>query len=124
MREFPEIRSRENLEFAYAVIHTLADSLPREYVDDVKRSVRRYLNKNAYQDRRIISSDSDGMMVLVQLPESIQTREGAEEYFEANEVMEAIPSQYDCTGQLFTSWYHLFQRNGRWCAYHRICADV
>ena len=124
MKNFPEIKNREQLDFAYILIRTMADSFPREYVDSIKRAVRRYINKDTALDRRIVSSDYDGMMVLVQLPDGIHAREDAELYFEENEVMEAIPSQYDCTGQLFTSWYHLFQRHGQWFAYHQICADV
>lgn len=59
------------------------------------------------------------------LPEHIKSREDAVEYFEEYEYMECEPSQYDCTGQLFTSRYCVFQKlDGRWWVYHCIAMDV
>lgn len=73
---------------------------------------------------RIIKSDFDNQIVLITLPDFVDSEEYAEEYFMGREYIRAIPSQYDCTGQLFTAWYKIFQRNGRWMAYHCICMDV
>lgn len=58
------------------------------------------------------------------LPEWIKTEDEAVEYMEEHEVMEYDPSPYDCTGQLFTSGYKVFCRNGRWHCYHHISMDV
>ena len=52
------------------------------------------------------------------------SQETADEWFQYNEYMECIPSAFDCTGQRFTSWYKLVERNGRWWAYHCISVDV
>ena len=41
-----------------------------------------------------------------------------------NRYMTTVPSQYDCTGQLFTNWFKLIRRRGHWFAYHSIGRDV
>ena len=46
------------------------------------------------------------------------------EYFDEYEWIHAEPSQYDCTGQVFTSWRHIFPRNGRFYVYHCFGVDV
>ena len=66
----------------------------------------------------------DGYIELLQLPEEITTRETADEWFQYNEYMECVPSAFDCTGQRFTNWYKLIERNGRWWVYHSILVDV
>ncbi len=35
-----------------------------------------------------------------------------------------VNSQYDCTGCLFTEWFKVFRRRGRWYAYHCIGMDI
>ena len=75
---------------------------------------------------RIISADYDGRLELVRLPDELDTahKEDAAEWFDDNCYLEACNSPYDCTGQEFTSWYHLFQRRGHWYAYHMVSRDV
>ena len=58
------------------------------------------------------------------LPKTITDEETAREWFEYNEYMHIRPSMYDCTGQLFTSWYKIIERNGRFYAYHCVSLDV
>lgn len=99
----------------------------REYAKEIKREIRKFYRKvceKAKEDTAVISGDFDCYTRRYPLPECIKTKEEAVEYMEEYEVMECAPSQYDCTGQHFTSWYKVFCRNGRWQVYHHICVDV
>ncbi len=95
--------------------------------DEIKRALRRFYKKvcekaNSGETR---FGDWDWYTHKYPLPEAIKTKEEAVEYFEEYEYMECEPSQYDCTGQLFTSRYCVFQKpDGRWWCYHVVCMDV
>ena len=95
----------------------------KKHIDDMKRDVRKYLNRPE-EDRRYICGEFDSAVMLITLPECIRDKDDAKEYFEEYEFMEIPNSPYDCTGKLFTNWYKVFERNGRWMAYHGICMDV
>ena len=73
-----------------------------------------------------ISADYDGRLELVQLPDKLDEAHEADaaDWFRDNCYLEAYNSQYDCTGQEFTSWYKLFRRQGHWFAYHLVSRDV
>ena len=99
------------------------------YGDEIikkKRKIRDiYKQENENPERHIVHDNGiNGYIELFQLPEEITTRETADEWFQYNEYMEYVPSAFDCTGQRFTSWYKLVERNGRWWAYHCISVDV
>ncbi len=66
----------------------------------------------------------DGFVELVYLPKECKTYEDANEFFDKYLYQERPNSMYDCTGISFTSWYHIFKRNGRYCVYHKISVDV
>lgn len=91
-----------------------------------KRKIREiYKRENEKPERHIVHDNGiDGYIELLQLPEEITTRETAYEWFQYNEYMECVPSAFDCTGQRFTNWYKLIERNGRWWVYHSILVDV
>ena len=91
-----------------------------------KRKIREiYKRENEKPERHIVHENGiDGYIELLRLPEEITTRETADEWFQYNEYMECVSSVFDCTGQRFTSWYKLVERNGRWWAYHCISMDV
>lgn len=44
--------------------------------------------------------------------------------FTENRYIHGVNSQYDCTGCLFTEWFKVFRRRGRWYAYHCIGMDI
>lgn len=90
---------------------------------EIKRQLRAH---NRYTgDRTVVHDDGDYHIVKFQLPEDIQTKEEAREYFRECEYIEYRPTYYDCTGQRFTSWYKIFQKpDGRFWAYHCIGRDV
>ena len=97
----------------------------------IKKEIRDYY-KEREKDRKewFIKDDwIDGSIVLVELPSEINSVkidyfELAEEYFKAYEYRECRPSMYDCTGQVFTSWYKIIKRNNKFYAYHSIGFDV
>ena len=91
-------------------------------INDYKRAYRAYLNQAS--DRRIVKSDGDGCILRIQVPGSIQTEEAAQDWFESRERMECRPSQYDCTGQLFTCWHKIVRIGGQLVCYHCIGIDV
>ncbi len=92
----------------------------------IKREIREAYRKD--RERRkcsVFCADYDRAIFKFALPEWIETREDAEDYFEARERIEMIPSQYDCTGQIFTTRYCVFQKpDGRWWVYHCMAMDV
>ena len=94
-------------------------------IANTKREIRAYVNRPA-SNVRIICGDYDGHMELVRLPDELDRAHKSEaaEWFDDNCYLEAYNSPYDCTGQEFTSWYHLFRRQGHWFAYHKVCRDV
>lgn len=91
-----------------------------------KRKIREiYKRENEKPERHVVLDNGiDGYIELIQLPEKIKEKEDADEWFLCNEYLEYIPSAYDCTGQKFTDWYKLVNRNGRWWVYHSILVDV
>ena len=97
----------------------------------IKKEIRDYY-KEREKDRKewLIKDDwIDGSIVLVELPSEINSVkidsfELAEEYFKAYEYRKCRPSMYDCTGQVFTSWYKIIKRNNKFYAYHCISFDV
>ena len=91
---------------------------------DMKRKLR--ADSKRVDDRQIIHDNGfDSFIAKFPLPEYIETREDAVEYFNEYEYIRMIPSAYDCTGQRFTSWYKIFQKpDGRFWAYHSIRLDV
>lgn len=95
------------------------------YLISEKRALRALLKKDDNEDRRIIKDYGiDGCIIRIVLPEWIETKEEADEYFKDNEYMRTRYSAYDCTGDMFTSWYSLFFINGRWVAYHSVGVDI
>lgn len=96
----------------------------KELLVDAKREVRRHVNRLVDNDRRIIKQDWDYYIMRINLPSWIKTKEEAEEWFERNEFIDYIPRDYDCTGQLFTSWHRLFKVNDLWICYHCVSMDV
>ena len=96
----------------------------------IKKEIRDYY-KEREKDRKEWLIKDDGMddyIVLFELPSEINSVkidsfELAEEYFKAYEYRRCKPSMYDCTGQIFTSWYKIIKRNNKFYAYHCISFD-
>lgn len=127
-----DIRTKKDALVAYAMLDyyervrgtAVAGDLIDEHVADIKRGLRRFFQKSGPEDRHLVKSDSESYIELVELPASLTTQEDADWYFMEHEFMERPCSMYDCTGKLFTSWYKIFTRRGRFMAYHSVCMDV
>lgn len=128
------ITNDEKLRDAYALLMFMQKDVPassekkaivKNLAVTVKREIRSYNNRPA-SNVRIINGDYNGHLDLVRLPDELDRvhKSEAAEWFDDNCYLEAYNSQYDCTGQEFTSWYHLFRRWGHWFAYHKVCRDV
>ncbi len=128
------ITNDEKLRDAYALLMFMQKDVPasskkkanvKNLAVTVKREIRSYNNRPA-SNVRIISGDYNGHLELVRLPDELDRahKSDAAEWFDDNCYLEAYNSPYDCTGQEFTSWYHLFRRQGHWFAYHKVCRDV
>ena len=128
------ITNDEKLRDAYALLMFMQRDIPassekkasvKNLAVTVKREIRAYVNRPA-SNVCIICGDYDGHMELVRLPDELDRAHKSEaaEWFDDNCYLEAYNSPYDCTGQEFTSWYHLFRRQGHWFAYHKVCRDV
>lgn len=91
---------------------------------ELKREIR---VKNKYvSPYKLISCDYnyDSYKEIFTFPVWVATKEEAENYFNTYEYKTCKPSQYDCTGQHFTTYYKIFFRNGRWKVYHCVSVDV
>lgn len=99
-----------------------------EKLIELKRKARRVNAKKHYHfsaDEVVFGNSFETAIFKYPLPEDIKTLADAEEYFEEYEQIECMPSQYDCTGQTFTSWWKIFRKpDGRFWVYHAIDMDV
>ena len=97
----------------------------RKRIVELKRNLRRYAHREIDFDRRIVKDYGiDGFISLERLPDDFKDLEEAEQFFREFKVRHYRPSPYDCTGQWFTSWFKVFQRNGGYYAYHAVSVDV
>lgn len=141
-----KIRNNRDFRLGYEILHDKIELLKEKNVDskrimnhvaELKRNIRQYANRNVNSfnigngvmcERRIVKDNGiDGFVELISFPEAFDTidgEDGAEEFFKTFFEIHARPSMYDCTGQAFTSWYKLFERNGRIYAYHCVGFDV
>lgn len=119
------IKNKEDLRVAYVFLQMLKQyKKPVEKQIETKKAIREYTNKKKPFERIVKEYGIDGYVLLMELPDFLENKEDAEEYFEEHHVIHATPSIYDCTGRAFTSWYKIFKRRNRFYAYHSVCFDV
>ena len=125
------IRNRKDLELAYEMIKIFDDreaemgnpEAAKKAVIEMKREIRRYL-KPVDTGRRLVRNFEDGYIERIELPEAVKDMDEAVRYFHENIKIEYQPTYYDCTGQLFTGGFDIFNLNGRFVVYHCVDADV
>ena len=124
------IRDKKDLEVAYSILKLIDDdgmehmTLRRQKKQlELKAEIRRY-HKVRKPYRRILKGDYDGYVEVLELPSTISSKEEAEDYFIYNEKRICRPSQYDCTGQLFTKSHSIVQRRGSFWLVHDVGRDV
>lgn len=125
-----KVRNSSDLRTAYEMLDLLNqfrafgrnDRVEKEIAQQ-KREIRAFQKKQ--EGGRIVKNYGiDGFIELLELPEFIRSKAEGIEYFEECVAIQAKPSVYDCTGQAFTSWYKVFERRGRFFAYHSVSFDV
>lgn len=99
------------------------------HVIKTKREIRRLQKKDPseYEGCNIFmveDSGIDGCTMKAFLPERISSHESAEDFFMDHLYRECMPSMYDCTGQIFTAWWHIGRLHDRYVVYYRQCMDV
>lgn len=95
-----------------------------EHLKEMKRELRRWYHRPDSNRKCLKWNDYGYETDLVKLPDWIQSEEEAEEWFNYHERREYVPSQWDCTGQVFTIRYKMVNRNGRWYCYHHTAMDI
>lgn len=131
------ITSTKDLKFAYSFRRFLQEERPGDpkLTDDLIRemseAIHKYNRKQALRaaaesDRRIVKDYGiDGFVLRIDLPEELRSKDEARAWFEEYEVLRYRPTYYDCTGQLFTSWYSIFKHptKDHFIAYHSVACD-
>lgn len=127
------IRSKSELRIAYETIDLVKKVMGMEGCDierakdllkEKKREIRQYYKRQDAEAMHIVKDyGMDGYIELFQFPDCVKDEMSAKEYFEDNYRMVCIPSAYDCTGQAFTGWYKVFERNGKLMCFHRVEYD-
>lgn len=115
---FSEIRFlRENGVHKGSALKTLYDNKVKMLRDANKES-----DYYGLDNQIVVKNDWDRAIIrfpIGQYPDR-QTAEDFAEQFRIH----CVPSQYDCTGQLFTSWQSVHYLNGEWWLWQCNCLDV
>ena len=121
------IRCKADLRSAYELLYIFNEigKGDCQKAIELKRQIRSYLHL-PHNTKIILDNGIDGYVSLSQLPELLDdmSKEEAVEWFEHNCYIEPTYSVYDCTGQPFTIWFKVFQRQGHWVAFHCVGFDV
>ena len=119
------IKTTKDLRFAYGLLRVLGDDPDGiACALDTKAAIREYHRRNRRPNARVVRADGDSILLVQPLPERLQTAVAADDYFCRRYLRESRPSLYDCTGQVFTNWYKIFERAGQFWAYHSMSIDV
>ena len=124
---YPKVQSGQQLRQAYELQWMMRREDGERFSDSLaislKRAIREYTNRPSGGVWIVKDDGIDGYTELREMP-GFDSLEEADEWFQRYCYLDARPSAYECTGQRFTVWYKLFQRRGRWWAYHRVGTDV
>ena len=120
------IENDRELRCVYEILGMLAErttSNVQERVARIKKAIRKYRDRPVSHEQ-IVRSDCDSLLVVFPLDKDLKTAEEADDYFLDHYYREFIPSMYDCTGQVFTTWYKIFRRRGQFWVYNATAIDV
>ena len=124
-RTWPPIRNRHELRVAFEIVKIAeeASDISNVKLISVKRAIRTFCRRPPEPD--VIWNGGDSVTTVEKLPiPDDWSKEDATEWFKANRYCEAMPSAFDCTGQVFTTNFVIFRRRGSWWAYHGTAMDV
>ena len=94
-----------------------------DMVKEYKQAIRAYNKAQDAQTARYLFGEWDYYTELIEFPENV-TMDTASYFFDENYRLHCYPSQYDCTGQRFTTGIKFVERNGRVYGYHSVALDV
>lgn len=123
------VRNNEDLKDAWIMVTALTEFIPEakktdkclEMIKKYKQAIREYNKRKS--NVRFIGGDYDGYVELIEFPEWADISD-AKLMFEEFHELHAYPSQYDCTGQKFTTGAKFFIRHDRVYCYHSVGVDV
>ena len=95
---------------------------PKEFLVELKRSVRKYLHRPPITTR-MVANFGDSCITL-DIWDDMESYEAVVDKFMRTQYMEYRWSPFDCTGQLFTHWYKIWEKDGKWLVYHCFGRDV
>lgn len=98
------------------------NELLKERKHKIRHEYKVWLIEQEY--KTIVQHDNEGCVEKLRFKDSGETLEEFTEFFKEYHYIRYIDKGYDCTGQLFTSWYSIFKVNGNWIVYHSIQMDV
>ncbi|MBQ3552483.1 MAG: hypothetical protein IJA35_04945 [Clostridia bacterium] len=120
-------QERDALEKVRAIVKTLG---PQSYIGTAFEGCFEDAESNIENDfadsykRRLESAEEKIDRLSDELEDSKKDYEAADAFFMSHHYREAAPSMYDCTGQIFTTWYKIFKRHGQFWVYHATAMDV
>lgn len=124
-RTWPTIRNRHELRVAFEIVKIAeeASDISNVKLISIKRAIRTFCRRPPEPD--VIWNGGDSVTTIEKLPiPDDWSKEDVSEWFKANRYCEAMPSAFDCTGQVFTTSFVIFRRRGSWWAYHATAMDV
>lgn len=129
------VRSRENIRNTYLLDRLIAEmrrgrgeKCKHGLTDDKLRELRQAVKEYSleWEDEwgfKLVSSDYEDTLWKLFVPGEHFTEEEKKETREEMWI-HCMPSQYDCTGQIFTQWIDFFDVPGGTWVYHKKGMDV
>lgn len=123
------INNKKDLRLAYDMLQMIkklggGEHFNADYVKELKRDIREYLRFDNEEPDYVHYDDYGSFTIRVEVPDYCKTNEDIEEWFDLCQRRTAMPSQYDCTGQLFTISHKVATLHGQRYLYHYIGMDV
>ena len=123
------ISNEKELRDAWVMVRALSELIPemkkthrcKKHIVEYKKAIREYNNHE--RETKFVAGDYDWYTELIAF-EECKTIEEAQTVFDCYFRLHYYPSQYDCTGQAFTSGVKFFIRRGVIMCYHTVSYDV
>ncbi len=124
------VRNNEDLKDAWIMVTALTEFIPEakktdkclEMIKKYKQAIRQY--NRTENPVKAMWGDFDGYTELIKFPSWVCDEAEARQYFEEFYELHYYPSQFDCTGQKFTTGAKFVYRGDRWYCYHSVGVAV
>ena len=125
------ISNQKELRNAWIMVVALSDLIPelkkthkcKKHIVEYKKAIRVYNKSLDNSPKKYVAGDFDWYTELIEF-RSCDTIEQAQTIFNSLYRLHYYHSQYDCTGQAFTSGIKFFVRRGVIMCYHTVQYDV